>query len=74
MDSKMTIIIKADENGCSLSAPMDTQMDRLAVIDLLKAAIDIAKNFKGGGLVIANDMLFTPLTSGRLNIQANKKF
>jgi hypothetical protein len=70
----MTIIITADEKGCKLSAPMDTALDRASVEELLKVAIDIVKNFKGGGLVIANDMLFTPMTSGKLNLQTSKKF
>jgi hypothetical protein len=72
--AKMTIIITADEKGCKLSAPMDTRLDRAAVLELLDVAKDIVKNFKGGGMIIANDILFSPLANDKVNLQANKKF
>ena len=72
--SKITIIITADEKGCKLSAPLDTAIDRTAVIELLKIAIDQVKQFRGGGMLIANDVLFTPLANDKTNIQTSRKF
>lgn len=70
----MTIIITADERGCKLSAPMDSRLDRAAVLELLDVAKDIVRNFKGGGMIIANNTLFTPLANDKINLQANKQF
>jgi hypothetical protein len=69
MNEQIVIIIRAGKNGVSLSAPLDSYPERQAVIELLKGAIDTAKNYKGNGLLIANNALVTEMAPGTINHQ-----
>lgn len=73
--SKTVIIVEADEQTgvLKLSAPLDTAEDRKIVIELLQGAIGAAKNYKGVGILIANNALVTPMSTDKINHQTNIK-
>ena len=73
--SKIVIIIEADKsNGMlKLSAPLDTAPERQEVIEILQGAIGAAKNYKGAGLLIANNALVTPMAQDKINHQTHIK-
>jgi hypothetical protein len=73
--SKIVIIVSADsEDGIlKLSAPLDTPEDRKIVIELLQGAIGAAKNYKGAGILIANNALVTEMSPEKINHQTNIK-
>jgi hypothetical protein len=72
---KTVIIIELDEikGELKVSAPLDNPSDRKFSIEILEAAINVCKNYKGAGLLIANNALVTLMSEEKINHQTKVK-
>jgi len=72
--SKVVIVVElVDNKVLNVSGPLENPNDRQLMIEMLEKAIDVCKNYKGAGLLIANNSLFTDLAKNKTNHQSKVK-